>query len=198
MGLPDGVRHVLAGVAAAGAFLGLYFPVQLEWYAALGLSLGVWGAVLIAVPRRRALAEIVLGERVTAADIDRATRALADAQRRTARAAARAPADDRLSLETLAETLGRLRQRIAADPEEYRPAQRFVSVYLPRMVENVEAFVALAEQGGRAGHDRLARLRASVAGYPDVVARIDRAGLDRDLRALEAEVEALDFQLKRG
>jgi hypothetical protein len=198
MGLPDSTRHVLAGVLAAGAFLALYFPMRLEWYAALGLSLAVWGAVLVAVPRRRALAEIVVGERVTAADIARATRDLSEAARRVARAATRAPGQDRLAIETLAETLGRLRDRIAADPEEYRPAQRFVTHYLPRMVENVEAFVTLAAQGGRAAHDRVARLRASVAAYPDVVARIDRAGLDRDLRALEAEVEALDFQMKRG
>jgi hypothetical protein len=69
MTLPDGPRQIAAGSVAAAAFLVLYFPLSLEWFVALPLGALVFAAVLVAVPRRRALAKIVVADRVTAADI---------------------------------------------------------------------------------------------------------------------------------
>lgn len=199
MTLPDGPRQIAAGIVAAAAFLVLYFPLSLEWYVALPLGAVVFGGVLIAVPRRPALTEIVVAERVTAADIAAATRALDDAHRRVRRAADSAPDADRPQLAEFAEALGSLRRQVAEDPADFRTARRLVTSYLPRMVDNVEGYVTLAGRGrAEADRARLDKLREAVMGYAEVVGRINRAGLDHDLRALEAEVDALGFQLKRG
>ncbi len=199
MTLPDGPRQIAAGIVAAAAFLVLYFPLSLEWYVALPLGAVVFAGVLIAVPRRPALTEIVVAERVTAADIAAATRALDDAHRRVRRAADSAPDADRPQLAEFAEALGSLRRQVAEDPADFRTARRLVTSYLPRMVDNVEGYVTLAGRGrAEADRARLDKLREAVMGYAEVVGRINRAGLDHDLRALEAEVDALGFQLKRG
>lgn len=199
MTLPDGPRQIAAGIVAAAAFLVLYFPLSLEWYVALPLGAVVFAGVLIAVPRRPALSEIVVAERVTAADIAAATRALDDAHRRVRRAADSAPDADRPQLAEFAEALGSLRRQVAEDPADFRAARRLITSYLPRMVDNVEGYVTLAGRGrAEADRARLDKLREAVMGYAEVVGRINRAGLDHDLRALEAEVDALGFQLKRG
>lgn len=198
MALPDGVRQLVAALVAAVVFLGLYFGALLEWFVALGLAVAVYAAILLIVPRRRPLSEIVLSDRVSAADIAAATRALTEAAGRIRLAASQAPAADGQALADMAAHLGSLRAQIAEDPADYRAAHRFITSYLPKMVENVEKYVSLAAKAHGPARDRLAPLRDGILSYGQVVARIDQAGLENDFRALEAEVDALGFQLKRG
>lgn len=198
MALPDGVRQIMAALLAAGVFLGLYFGVLLEWFVALGLAVATYAGLLLMIPRRRPLSEIVLSDRVSAADIAAATRALTEAARRIGRCAEEAPVEDRPPLSDMVAHLTSLCTQIAEDPADYRAAHRFITSYLPRMVENVEKYVALAARAQGPARDRLSSLRDGILAYGQVVARIDQAGLENDFRALEAEVEALGFQLKRG
>lgn len=198
MALPDGLRQIVASLLAAGVFLGLYFGVLLEWFVALGLSVATYAGLLLMIPRRTPLSEIVLSDRVSAADIAAATRALSDATRRIGMAAVQAPAIDQPPLSDMAAHLTSLRAQIADDPADYRHAHRFITSYLPKMVDNVEKYVALAAKAHGPARDRLSPLREGILSYGQVVARIDQAGLENDFRALEAEVDALGFQLKRG
>jgi len=198
MALPDGLRQIVAAMLAAGVFLGLYFGVLLEWFVALGLAVATYAALLLMIPRRTPLSEIVLTDRVSAADIAAATRALTEAAGRLRLAASQAPAADQQPLTEMAGHLTSMRAQIDEDPSDYRAAHRFITSYLPRMVDNVEKYVSLAAKAQGAARDRLSPLRDGILSYGQVVARIDQAGLENDFRALEAEVDALGFQLKRG
>lgn len=198
MALPDGSRQIVAALLASGVFLGLYFGVLLEWFVALGLAFAVYAALLLIIPRRTPLSEIVLSDRVSAADIAAATRALTEAAGRIRLAASQAPTADQQALTDMAAHLGSMRAQIDEDPADYRAAHRFITSYLPRMVDNVEKYVALAAKAHGPARDRLSPLRDGILSYGQVVARIDQAGLENDFRALEAEVDALGFQLKRG
>jgi 5-bromo-4-chloroindolyl phosphate hydrolysis protein len=112
-------------------------------------------------------------------------------------AAKTAPAADRDGITDMSKHLGSIRELIKADPQDYKQTKQFISYFLPLIVATVESYVGLAKlaQGGNA--DRLAELGAQIKGFVPVVAKIDRACLDNDFAALEAEVYALQFQLKR-
>lgn len=198
MSLPDGVRQILAALFAAGLFLGLYFGLYLQWFAALPLAVLAYGAALLIIRRRRPLSEIVLSDRVTAADISAAQAALSEAIRRITRAGDSAEPALRPDLQALAEDLASIRDQIAADPADFRAARRLITAYLPRLVENIESYIALAAKATGPARDRLAPLREGILVYRPAVSRIAQAGLDNDFRALEAEIDALGFQLKRG
>ena len=196
MRMTDGVRQIVAGVLAAAVFLGLFQGLLLQWYLALGLGVAVYGAFLMLIGRRMPLEEIVLSDRVSAADIAKAGDALREAAARVGRAAALLTGADRATLTGLQGHLDSIREQIMADPADYRSAQRFITSYLTNMVSNIEAYVHLAKRA--AGDERLAGLRQGIIGYGQVVARIDKACLENDFTALEGEVDALAFQLKRG
>lgn len=195
MKLPDGTRQVVAGLLAAGVFLGAYFGLLLEWFVALGLGIVAYGALLLVIGRRTPLEEIVLSDRVSAADIAKAGTMLDDAARRVGRVAV---GEDKAMLAEMQGHLVSIRDQIARDPADYRSAQRFIVSYLPRMVANVETYADLARRASGPARDRLPGLRSGIAAYGQVVARIDQACLENDFNALEAEVDALAFQLKRG
>ena len=90
-----------------------------------------------------------------------------------------------------------IRELIKSDPRDYRQTRQFISYFLPQIVTTVEAYVALAKlaQGGNAA--RLVELGGTIKGFVPVVAKIDQACIDNDFAALEAQVFALQFQLKR-
>lgn len=198
MRLPDGMRQVVAGVLAAVVFLGLYFGLLLQAWLAGVLAALAYFAFLLVIARRMPLSELMLSDRVSAADVDTAGRALAEAARRVGRAAETAPEADRTGLIELQAHLASIREQVLADPADYRSAQRFITSYLPRMVESVEGFAALARRVQGPDVSRLAPLRDGLATYREAVARIDRACLENDFTALEAEIDALAFQVRRG
>ncbi len=198
MRLPDGMRQVVAGVLAAGAFLGLYFGLLLQWWLSGGLAAAVYFALLLVIARRTPLSELMLSDRVSAADVAAAGAALAEAVNRVGHAAGTAPDADRPGLAELQSHLASIREQVLADPADYRSAQRFITSYLPRMVDSVEGFAALARRVQGPDVARLQPLREGLATYREAVARIDRACLENDFTALEAEIDALAFQVKRG
>ncbi|MGL6210160.1 MAG: 5-bromo-4-chloroindolyl phosphate hydrolysis family protein [Paracoccaceae bacterium] len=195
MKLPDGVRQVVAGVLAGLVFLAAFQVLLLEWYVALGLGVVAYLALLLVIGRRTPLEEIVLSDRVSAADIARAGEMLEDAARRVGRVAVGADKEELLAMQG---HLVSLRDQVLRDPADYRSAQRFIVSYLPKMVANVESYADLSKRATGAARDRLEPLRDGIVAYGKVVARIDQACLENDFNALEAEVDALAFQLKRG
>lgn len=198
MKLPDGPRQVVAGLLAAVAFLGLYFGLDMVVWLALALGVAVYAAVLLLIGRKRPLEEIHLGSSVSAADIRAAAAALQDAQERLDRAAKKAPLADVPSIAEMAVHVGSIRRSVLEDPEDYRPARRFITFYLPNIVKTVETYVKLAAQarGDRAA--RLHDLSGQIKRFGEVVERIDAACIENDLRALEVEVEVLSAQLDRA
>ncbi|MBK1635407.1 5-bromo-4-chloroindolyl phosphate hydrolysis family protein [Rhodovulum adriaticum] len=198
MRLPDGLRQIVAATLAAALFLGLFFGVQLVWWAAFGLAAVTYGALLLIVGRRTPADEIVLGHRVTAADVSRTAEALETAAARLSAAAQNGPKTDRGEIARMAAHLRSIRQKILADPEDYRSTRRFVTSYLPHMVETVERYADLARLARENHADRVARLRARILSYGPVLDRIDQACLENDFAALEVEVDALATQMKRG
>lgn len=198
MTLPDGPRQIIAALLAAGVFLGLYFGAQLLWLVALPLAALAYGAFLLIIRRRPLLSEVVLSDRVTAADIAAGQAALDAALRRLAKAALGSDADLQKDLEAIAGELRSIRAQIGDDPADFRIARRFIVNFLPKLVENVESYVSLAALATGPARDRLPRLREGIRAYHPTVARIAQAGLDNNFRALEAEIDALGFQLRRG
>lgn len=195
--LPDGPRQILAGLIAAAGFLGLYLGLSLVWWAALPLAALTYFALLLVIRRKPPATEVMVGERVSQADLSQAAAALLAASQRLGQAAAQAPEADRGDLETMASHVLSIRTLIQADPNDYRMARQFIDYYLPRIVEAVESYVALAKLSHTTPDPRLAELGARIRGFGGVVEKIDRACIANDFDALESEVEALGFQLKR-
>lgn len=197
MRLPDGPRQVVAGLLAAAAFLGLYFGLSLVVWLALVLAVAVYAAALLLIGRRRPLEEINLGTSVSAADIQSAAAALQDAQQRLERAAGKAPEADTPAILDMASHVGSIRRSVLEDPEDYRPARRFITFYLPNIVKTVESYVKLAGQARGEKAARLHDLSGQIRRFGEVVERIDAACIENDLRALEVEVDVLSGQLDR-
>jgi 5-bromo-4-chloroindolyl phosphate hydrolysis protein len=197
MTLPDGPRQIIASLLAAAVFLGLFFGANLVWFAALPLAAIAYGALLLIIRRRPLLSEVVLSDRVTAADIAAGQAALDEALRRLAKAEA-SSTDLKDDLSAMAVELRSIRTQIGDDPADFRIARRFIVNFLPKLVDNVESYVSLSAVATGTARDRLAPLRDGIRAYRPTVARIAQAGLENNFRALEAEIDALGFQLKRG
>ncbi len=197
MQLPDGPRQIVAGLLAGVVFLLLFLGVPLVWWAALGLSALAYAAFLIIIRKRPPASEVMVAERVTKADLDAAAASLALAGARLRVASEAAPAADRTDLAGMADNVLSIRDLILSDPNDYRLAKPFVGFYLPRIVETVESYVSLAKLARGEQSARLAELGERIKSFAPVVRKIDRACLDNDLAALESEVDALGFQMKR-
>lgn len=198
MTLPDGPRQIAAALLAAVVFLALFFGVNLVWFLALPLAALAYAAILLIIRRRPLLSEVVLSDRVTAADIAAGQAALDEALRRLAKADPASDADLQGDLAALAADLRSIRTQIGDDPADFRIARRFIVSFLPRLVENVETYATLAAVATGPARDRLPPLREGIRAYRPAVSRIAQAGLENNFRALEAEIDALGFQLKRG
>jgi 5-bromo-4-chloroindolyl phosphate hydrolysis protein len=197
MAMADGFRQIAAALLAAAAFLALYLGSDLVWWAAFGLAVATYFALLLIIPRRKPLDEVMLTDRVTAQDIASAAQALTIAGTRLSAAANDAPAADRGDLATMSGHLLSIRDQIKADPNDYRTARRFVDYYMPQIIETVEAYVGLAKLARGDNLARLTELGTQIKGFCPVVAKIDQACIDNDFAALEAQVSALGFQMKR-
>ncbi len=197
MSLPDGPRQILAALLASAAFLGLFLGAALVWWLALPLAAVTYGALLLIIPRRPPLTEVMLTDQVSAADIARATDALTNAAYRLNEAAKIAPPADRTGLTDMSNHLTSIRELIKSDPKDYRQTKQFISYFLPLIVTTVESYVGLAKLAQGENAVRLAELGTMIKGFVPVVQKIDQACLENDFTALEAQVSALQFQLKR-
>lgn len=197
MSLPDGPRQILAALLASAAFLALFLLDDLVWWLALGLAAVVYLALLLLIPRRRPLNEVMLTDQVSAQDIIRATDALTNAAFRLNEAAKQAPAADREGLVDMAKHLSSMRELIKSDPRDYRQTKQFIGYFLPLIVTTVESYVGLAKLAQGDNASRLAELGGMIKGFVPVVQKIDQACIENDFAALEAQVSALQFQLKR-
>ena len=197
MGLADGVRQIVAGVLASAAFLALFLTAGLVWWVALGLAAVVYFALLLIIPRRKPLTEVMVSDQVSAQDIARAALALTEASTRLEAAANQAPQADRAGLTDMAKHLKSVRELVKADPRDYRQTKQFITYFLPMIVTTVEAYVGLAKLATDDNAARLAELGAMIETFVPVVRKIDQACIENDFTALEAQVSALQFQLKR-
>jgi hypothetical protein len=195
--MPDGPRQAVAGLLAGAVFLVLFLGLSMAWWAALSLSLAAYFAFLIIIRKRIPASEVMVAGRVTKADLEAAAASLASAGARLRVASEAAPAAVRTDLAVMADHVLSIRDLILSDPNDYRLAKPFVGFYLPKIVETVESYVALAKLSRGDQSARLAELGQRIKEFGPVVRKIDRACLDNDLAALEAEVDALGFQMKR-
>lgn len=198
MRLPDGPRQIIAALMAATVFLGLYFAVSLVWWAAFALAVLTYLAFLLIIRRRTPADEIMLTARVSAADIRQAAANMEAAAKRLDYAAEQAPQADRGEITHLATTVRAIREQVIADPDDYRQVRRFVTSYLPHLVETVEGYTTVARRAGGNHDDRLAPLAQRIRGFGPVLDRINAACLENDFDALEVQIDALATQMKRG
>jgi hypothetical protein len=198
MVLSDGLRQIVAGLLASAAFLALYFGLDLIWWAALGLAIAVYFALLLVIRRRPKASEIMLASRVSAADIRAADQLLGQSATRIEAVLPRVPASDRAHLDEMVGHLKSIRTHVVTDPQDFRRARRFIMSYLPNMVDTIEAYGHLSERAGPDHADRLARLGETIRSFGPAIDAIDRACLENDFDALEAEVSALATQMERG
>lgn len=194
--LPDLWRHILAGLIAAAVFVALYLGARLVWPLALVLSAVVLVACLLILRRKPALSEQMLGDRVSALDLAEALSVLDQAADRLTAAAAHAPEVDRADLERMTAHVRSIRAEIARDPSDLRRARRFTGFFLPQIVQTVETYVDLSSRAKGASAARLAELGQRIRDWGPAVERIDQACMGSDLLALEAQIDALGFQMK--
>lgn len=90
MELADGQRQIVAGLGASAVFLGAFFGLSLVWWAALGLAVPVYGALLLVVRRRPTPREEMVVDGVSRAELTEAIDAITDASRRMRQLALRA------------------------------------------------------------------------------------------------------------
>lgn len=198
MQLPDGPRHIVAGLIASLVFLLLFSGVRLVWWLALILALAAYGAALLIIARRSPAEEIAVAERVSQADIDRAAALLGDAAARLTDAAEAAPERDKLAFHDMAMNMLSIRSSILDDPRDYRPTRRFTAVYLPKILDSVEGYVRIASGSHAVEPARLDAIAARIRGFQPIIAGIDRACIENDLRELEVQVDVLAGQMERG
>lgn len=198
MRMSDGPRQVVAGLIAAGVFVGLFFGLVLVWWAALLGAVLIYAALLLIIRRRTPLDEIHLSAQVTAADVARAADALDTAADRLDRASTLAPVAAQAQIADMAQHLGSIRNSVATDPDDYRTTRRFIGFYLPKIVETVEAYVALADKATGEQAARIDALSADIARFDAIIREIDQACLENDVQALELQVGVLADQMDRG
>ena len=197
MQISDGPRQTVAALIASCVFLVLFFPATLVWWAALGLSSIVYFALLLVIPRRPQLSEVMVSDQVSAQDIANAAAALTSAINRLDYAAKAVPTDTTLDLPDLSRHLISIRDLIKADPRDYRQTRQFISYFLPIIVATVESYVSLSKLAQNGHNVRLGELGDSIKSFIPVVQKIDQACIENDFVALEVQVSALQFQLKR-
>lgn len=197
MALYDGPRQITAGILAAIIFLGLFFGLNLVWWLALVLAAVGYGALLLVIPHRRRADEIILTAKTSKADLQSAGEALSDSAKRLTDTITRLPKADAMAVEEMAQHILSIRENILRDPEDYRLTRRFITTYLPNMVQTVETYAGLAGRTKGAQSERLDALGAQIRAFAPVVDQIDRACIENDLAALESEVDALGTQLSR-
>ncbi len=197
MALYDGPRQITAGILAAILFLGLFFGLNLVWWLALVLAAVGYGALLLVIPHRRRADEIILTAKTSKADLQSAGEALSDSAKRLTDTITKLPKADATAVEEMAQRILSIRENILRDPEDYRLTRRFITTYLPNMVQTVETYAGLTGRTKGAQSDRLDALGAQIRAFAPVVDQIDRACIENDLAALESEVDALGTQLSR-
>lgn len=197
MTLPDGPRQILAALLASAVFLGLFLGLGLVWWLALGLAAVTYAALLLLIPRRRPLNEVMVSDQVSAQDIIRASDALTSAAYRVNEAAKIAPPADRAGLADMSKHLSSIRELIKSDPRDYRQTKQFISYFLPLIVTTVESYVGLAKLAQGENANRVAELGTMIQSFIPVVRKIDQACIENDFTELEAQISALQFQLKR-
>lgn len=197
MALYDGPRQITAGMLAAIIFLGLFFGLNLVWWLALVLAAVGYGALLLVIPHRRRADEIILTAKTSKADLQSAGEALSDSAKRLNDTITKLPKADATAVEEMAQHILSIRENILRDPEDYRLTRRFITTYLPNMVQTIETYAGLAGRTKGAQSERLDALGAQIRAFAPVVDQIDRACIENDLAALESEVDALGTQLSR-
>ncbi|MBM7069726.1 5-bromo-4-chloroindolyl phosphate hydrolysis family protein [Actibacterium sp. 188UL27-1] len=198
MALTDPLRQILAGCASAVIFLTLYFGLTLVWWAAFGLALVSYLALLLLLPRKPLDDEIVLSGTTTQADLSEAARIMDNAAYRLLNAVLRIPEEERGTVEAIIDHVRSIRQQVSIDVEDYRRARRFITSYLGNMVDAVESYADLSEKSRGQHSERLAPLAERINSFVPALQKIDAACLENDFLALESQMEALDFQMKRG
>lgn len=198
MTLREGPRQILTGLMAAGLFLLFYFGLELVMWLAVVLAGACYMALLLVIPRQLGAHEKVLDERTTQADLSAAAQEIASAVDRLERSMAKTPDGNHQTVSEITAHLKSICTQVAKDPEDYRRTRRFVASYLPKLVVVVESFSELTAQSQGRQSDRLATLAERIEGFLPIVEKIDTACLENDFLALEAQMEALEFQMKRG
>ncbi len=197
MMMPDGPRQIAAGTLASLGFLLLYFGLSLNVGVSLGLGVVVYGAFLLMIRRRPSLSEQIVDTTITMADIKASTKALDDAARRIDSAADAVPDRDRPALDRMAVLLRAIRDHVREDPQDYRSTRRFVSAYLPMILDTIEGYARLSRQSQGSQSARLTALGARIQSYLPLLEQIEHACLENDFAELEAQVDALATQLDR-
>lgn len=198
MQLPEGQRQVSAGSIAAVTFLGLFFGTQLVWWISFLAAGLVFLALLLIIQRKPSPDEIALSGRTTEADIREAGRIMARAAERLEVAATRLGESKSGTVQSMLDHVHSIRSQVMADPEDYRRARRFITSYLGQMVDTVERFAELSEKSRGRHEERLAPLSKMIESFVPALEKIDTACLEHDFIGLEAQVEALAAQMKRG
>lgn len=191
LGGASGWNHVAGGVAAAIAIpagvFGLNLPFPLVVPIAGGIYLGL--AFLLARPRPIDRIDPERVGRAQAALVAGLIEASEKPVERLREAARRIGTKDTAKMAAhMAEIAQSILDRLAAEPGKLAAIRRFLTYYLPRSVEIAEGLVVVEAQ--RAADP------ARLAGIRDMMARLDQAFTFYSDSFAQAELDALDVELK--
>lgn len=187
-------RETISGFAATMAFLGLSFGLGLLWSIALGASLLVYGAMLLVIHRKPERED----DQLSAIDVAATAEALGDAADRLDAATDNAPEADGLTFRDMSEGLRELQFHIVHAPRDYRVARRFLTVFLPYITTTVEGYTRVSHSEDREAEARLADISEQIARFVPAIRRVNRACVDKDLRALETETSTVLQLMERA
>lgn len=197
MSLAGWQKQILAGICSGLGFLFFYFVVYLTWWAAIGLSLAIYMAIMMIVVTKQQANEIFVARSVTKADLQKAGDDMGVAIERLQAVLPTLSMEDKVTVQDLVTHIESIRVQVVADPEDYRRARRLITSYLGHMVAAVERFADLSKKASGRQSERLIALSQQIKGFIPVVAKIDNACLDNDFTTVEIEMKVLAEQLKR-
>ena len=185
-------RLLVAGMAAAGMFLGADVGLLLVWWLAGLLSLGVFVALRLIIADRPP----AVGAWSTEADLQVGIDALTAAPAQMLQLATRASEIDRAEFKKMAALFDAIRTHHSSDPKDYRHTRRFIRHDLPRIVDTSAKYLDLSDKASGDNRARADALGQRIRGFTPVLEKIDQACLDNDFLAPEVQVEVLSEQLK--
>lgn len=197
MQLREGLRQIVAGVTASSVFLGLFFGLNMVWWAAFVGAVLVFFAALLVIRKRPDDDDVRVADRTSKADIKDAGRKMSVAIEKLGAARSKLHDSDIATISSLVEHVESIRDQVISDPKDYRRARRFITNNLGYIVDTVERYADLSEKARGRHEDRLAALSDQIKAFVPAVEKIDTACLENDFRTLEAQIEVLAIQMKR-
>ncbi|MGB0749152.1 MAG: 5-bromo-4-chloroindolyl phosphate hydrolysis family protein [Magnetospiraceae bacterium] len=195
----EGLRQLIAGVAASALFLGGFFGLSLVWWVPLLLAVGAYVGVLLVVPKAKAPHEIEVSDGITKAEVDRAVQHCERAAAELRDLATEPKISEKMAdtFEHMAKIIHEIGENFQSDPRDMVHARSLTDHHLDAMLDVARTYVSLRKATlNETAQARLDKVRDVILGYVEHFDAIYNACLANDFQRLEVATTALDQILK--